>query len=85
MKNPDSRILYVVTLGLSGSILLFRFGIRTSIAEAVVLTVLSLLIMLIVAVRVLPPWRGSERDKWIVSAFGVAQLLIVIVIATATK
>jgi len=84
-KRFDSRLLYFVLLGLSGCVLLFRFGIKTSAVEAVVLSVVALMIGLVVAVRALPPWRGSERDKTIVLVFGVAQLLVVIVISAATR
>ena len=58
----------------------------TNLSHTPVLTsVAGLASTLLIAWRALPPWQGRGRDKTVVLGFGVAQLLVVIIVATALK
>ena len=86
MTEPlDFRLAYVLSLGVSGAILLFSFVISAPVVEAVIASVTGLAVTVVVAWRGLRPWRGSDRGKAVVVGFGVMQLVVVIAVVAAVK
>lgn len=84
-KARDLRLLFFLTSGLSGSIILFTFVIPTTVAVAVGCTVVGLVVGLGIAMWAMPEWRGSERDKRVIASVGLAQLLVVSVVSLIVK
>ena len=84
-KARDVRMLFFLTSGISGCIILFTFLISTSVAVAVGCTVVALLVGLAIGMQAMPEWRGRQRDKRIIAWVGGAQLILVCVVSLILK
>jgi len=85
ISRADARLVYVLSLGISGVVILFSFVVHVSVLEAVITSAIAVAIALSIAIFGLPPWQGTARGRTLVLGFGVIQLVLVIAITLLIK